>query len=529
MASVVLDTSDNTSSGMEAKEALKKIFKINVKRTHEYLGYLSEDTTRMMAMYLGMIFLRGLLPVCKSCAIAKAKQRNIPMETSGENKASEFNSQVFHNLAKIKVPEELREIDISKSNWHILVDNKLMGFKQSTFFETKGGIIQNMCKYMHSEKERSHPIGILHQDNAIENVALIKIAKGKDWMLAFEVKLMARKTPQQNSKDKTMFTVITAQARSMLIAAQVPDLQRFKLLTEVVMTATFLNNLVPVILNGESKARWEHAGHKLPVWVKNLQTFGEAGTVKEEKKGKVLDRGVTMMFVGYYNYHRGNRYKMCNPVTNRVVITCDAIWLRRMYFTRQVSQYLDRKMPVVSVPINMNKRKVEDNLESLKVVMLTTAPTTEEREGTTNVSLEKSSNWVTTKTRFGHKVGRKSGTYNPTTGTIVKWINRVTAVNIDNPEHYYNVMGVNKDEEKVLEDSHNELFEFVNVGAGIGRGFLNTQELRVMKYHEAINGSDGKLWKTEVVKEYQRMIDSGVFEPVKLSKVPKGVKLIDTT
>jgi hypothetical protein len=49
-----------------------------------------------------------------------------------------------------------------------------------------------------------------------------------------------------------------------------------------------------------------------------------------------------------------------------------------------------------------------------------------------------------------------------------------------------------------------------------------------MKYHEAINGPDGKLWKTEVVKEHQRMIDSGVFEPVKLSRVPKGVTLIDT-
>ncbi len=35
------------------------------------------------------------------------------------------------------------------------------------------------------------------------------------------------------------------------------------------------------------------------------------------------------------------------------------------------------------------------------------------------------------------------------------------------------------------------------------------------------------MWKTEVTKEYQRMIDSGVFEPVKLSEVPKGVKLID--
>ena len=86
---------------MKAKEALKKIFKINVKQAHEFLGHLSKDTTRMMAKYLGMTLSRGLLPVCKSCAIAKAKQRNIPKETSGENKATEFNGQVFHNLAKI--------------------------------------------------------------------------------------------------------------------------------------------------------------------------------------------------------------------------------------------------------------------------------------------------------------------------------------------------------------------------------------------------------------------------------------------
>jgi hypothetical protein len=89
--------------------------------------------------------------------IAKAKQGNIPNETSGENRATEFNSQVFHHLAKIKVPEQLGEIDISKSNWHTQVDES-MGFKQSTFFETKGGVIQNMCKYMHSEKECGHPI-----------------------------------------------------------------------------------------------------------------------------------------------------------------------------------------------------------------------------------------------------------------------------------------------------------------------------------------------------------------------------------
>jgi hypothetical protein len=165
---------------------------------------------------------------------------------------------------------------------------------------------------------------------------------------------------------------------------------------------------VPVILNGESKVWWEHAGHKLPVWVKNLQTLGEAGTVKEGKKGIFLDRGVAVMFVGYNNYHSGNCYRMYSPVTSRVVITCDAIWLGRMYYMRQVSHNLDKKMPVISVPINMNERKVKDNSESLKVEMRTAAPALKERrEDTMNVSSEKSSNWVTTKTRFGHKVGRK--------------------------------------------------------------------------------------------------------------------------
>jgi hypothetical protein len=134
----------------------------------------------------------------------------------------------------------------------------------------------------------------------------------------------------------------------MLIAAQVPDLQQFKLWPEVVITATFFNNFVPVILNGESK-------------VKNLHTFGETGTVKEGKKGKVLDRGVTMMFVWYDNYHSGNRYRMYNPVTSRVAITCDAIWLGRMYYMSQLSHNLDKKMPVVSVPINMNESEVEDD------------------------------------------------------------------------------------------------------------------------------------------------------------------------
>ncbi len=101
---------------------------------------------------------------------------------------------------------------------------------------------------MFAEVKRGHPIQVLHQDNAGENAKLVKTAKGKDWKLDFEPELTARKTPQQNSHAETPFTVIAAQARLMMVAVQIPDDERFKLWSEVALTATFLNNLVPVTI-----------------------------------------------------------------------------------------------------------------------------------------------------------------------------------------------------------------------------------------------------------------------------------------
>ncbi len=89
---VALVVLDNTIKSAKETTEVKKILKINVKQAHEYLGHLSKDTTRKMAKRLGMTLSRGSLPVCKPCTIAKAKQRNIPKETSGKNKATKFNS-----------------------------------------------------------------------------------------------------------------------------------------------------------------------------------------------------------------------------------------------------------------------------------------------------------------------------------------------------------------------------------------------------------------------------------------------------
>jgi hypothetical protein len=129
----------------------------------------------------------------ETCAIGKAKQRNIPKEDSRE-KATILNGRVGRNLLKIKAPEEM-VVTINKSNWHIMVD-KATGFKRSTFFETKAGIIEYMCQTMNSKALRGHLIQVLHQDNAGENVKLVKTAKDKNWKLEFEIKYTARKMPQ---------------------------------------------------------------------------------------------------------------------------------------------------------------------------------------------------------------------------------------------------------------------------------------------------------------------------------------------
>jgi hypothetical protein len=366
---------------------------------------------------------------------------------------------------------------ISKPNRHILID-KASRFKQSKFHITKGAIIPDMCQYMHSEKERGYPIQILRQDNAKENMALIKIAKGKDWKHNFKTEMTARNTSQQNLNAEMAFPVIAAQARSMLISAQIPDGERFKLWPEVTVTATFLNNLVPVTVNGETKTRWEHTGHKILLWVKVLLTFGEAGTVKEGKKGKVLDRGITMIFVGYDNEHNGNCYRIYNPVTSRVVITRAVIWLGRMFYTRLAHKLDHKSMPVVLVSISMNACNIKDkSAQTLEVITrIVPASASDERGGATiDLSEKANAKWATYRTRSSRVIKHKSGMHNLETGQTIKWTDMVTVVDEDEYfKNYYNVLGIYKSKERVFDDSGNKFIKFVNVGAGIGGGFSNT-------------------------------------------------------
>ncbi len=132
---IVNDLLQTANATVTEEMPTKKILNTSVKRAHECLGHLGEIIIRAAATHLGITLLQGALPVCESCAIARANQRNIPKRISDKCKATKFNGRTYHNLAKIKVPEEFEGVTITMSNWHILVD-KATNFKCSKFFET---------------------------------------------------------------------------------------------------------------------------------------------------------------------------------------------------------------------------------------------------------------------------------------------------------------------------------------------------------------------------------------------------------
>jgi hypothetical protein len=256
---------------------------------------------------------RGSLKTCEPCAVSKGRQMNVNSKSEG-SKAEKFNGRVYHDIAIMKENNNDKKLGW-KSVWHVIAE-ETVNFKTSKFFVSKSKMPTYMCEYIESEKVQGLPIAIIRQDNAGENKKLVTLAHSKDWKHETFFENMARKTPQQNSYAELAFMLLAVKARAMLSAAQVPKDERHKLWGETVMTVIALDNLIPVTWKEETKTRYEHAGYNILKFVKHLRTFGKARIVKNMKDGKVSDRGITMMFVGYSSMHAGNCYRMYNPVTS---------------------------------------------------------------------------------------------------------------------------------------------------------------------------------------------------------------------
>jgi hypothetical protein len=62
------------------------------------------------------------MPVCKACALSKAKQKNVPKKSTLEPVTRPF-QRVHTDISQIKVlDEDQNEVTLSKTSWIIRVD-----------------------------------------------------------------------------------------------------------------------------------------------------------------------------------------------------------------------------------------------------------------------------------------------------------------------------------------------------------------------------------------------------------------------
>ena len=363
--------------------ALASVERLTVLQAHRRLGHCNEETTRKVAKNLGWNLVPGGLDVCEACTMAKAKQKNV-VKASEHVTSKDVNGRVHLDLATIKSKTGFPKP--TRSNWVIMVDERTQ-LKFSSFHETKNGMVEPACVKFDQWRQDGKAVKYVRLDNAGENKLLQQRATSEAWKLNIKFEFTARDTPQQNHLAELSFASIANKGRALMIDANVPLAIRYRLFREAFQTATLLDGLVPIELDGITKSRYAHwSGEGDPKFAKVLRTWGEAGTVKLKnlQTGKLDDRGTPCMFIGYALDYAEDVYRMWDPHTGGVHETLDIIWLRRMYYTNQVTAGEDF---VVEVPAAIFDADVESTEvgESTGVVAGESTSTSSVADATTTV------------------------------------------------------------------------------------------------------------------------------------------------
>ena len=537
---------------------------MNVNKAHSLLGHGDEESTRATARHLGWTITRGALKPCVYCARSKARQKNVTKESKSENKATEPGGRLFLDLTKVTVPKsDGTEHVIGRKYWKNMVD-EASGMKWADFTTTKNGMVEPTIEFLTLMKANGVSVKVIRMDPGGENMLLKKeLEKVRCAHLQpIKTEITSRDTPQHNSLVEVSFPTMAARGRAAMNAANVPDDVKPQVCIEAIKCVTQLDSLRIVTLNDVSQTRVEHVFGKLPGWAAHLRTWGEAGVVAEGKNAKIGDRGTPMMFVGYSG-RESDSYRMWNPSTNRVVVTRDIIWLKRMYYAPSTHFKVEEEgitedivnTPIVTEVINPRPNEGDQPAEAVD----------DDEEENEAPEVERSVSWADqveaqddsaetvaggtvpnvpapVTTRFGRvstAPERLLEVMEPLVDEIQGTAAELRYISLmaecDNDE----LRGILRNAEEFsmcdiefsLSDIEFELedLEFDQVGAGIGGGYDHTDQLRVLNYREAMRSKDREEWIKEIKKEYERFEKFKVFKVVKREDLPKGAKVVSGT
>jgi hypothetical protein len=335
--------------------------------------------------------------------------------------------------------------------------------------------------------------------------------------LGVQFEYTARDTPQQNHLAELGFSILGSKGRAcMVVAMEI----RYTLFPKAFEYATDTDGLQVATFDGQTTTRYKHFCGKNPKFAHHLRTWGEAGTVKTKTKTtpKIADCGVQCMFIGYAKDHEGDCYqRMWNPKTEGVHTTCDVIWLQRMFYTTPTAVPKLALEPdndiVIVTPRNQEKEDnpskssresvddddLDDNDDELMPQLIpqvndaNDSDSSDEEDEDENSESEKGP--VTGRTSSSRAVRAPIRYRDQEIGAMLAGIERM---DINDAYVQAEIAGAAVNArawEPVLSPAENKYLkamddidgtdfgdedanEYAAVGAGLGRGFTNTAELR---------------------------------------------------
>ena len=516
--------------------------KMTMEQAHEKLGHIGEKAVIETAKKLGWKLTKTTMPKCAACAAGKAKQKNLPRNENGEDDREhddEKQLRAYLDMASIKKKPDMPIP--SKPQWRILVVHPKIQLKLSEFYDAKDEMPEDTCEKMALLKQHGVSITHLRLDNAGENKALQKRCQNEKWQLGIQFEFTARDTPQQNSVAEVGFATVMNRARAMMHRANIPIEIRFKLWHEACMTATLLDGLVVVDHGGRSATRYEHIWGKVPTFAKHLRVWGEAGTVeiKTKTSPKLMDKGVHCFFVGYARDHPGDCYRMFDPKTGRVRESRDVTWLKRLYYKKPPNVKELQTNPVVDAEAASNHGESRGNGRENHGQDDHGGNDGDADDNNTNNEDEPDDPMPEANVSTGNDestapvrnivIPEPVETTTTRTGRTVRAPQRLIAeigqVVLSKAEqnYYHALQALDSDADSFLDE------ELAMVGAGLGQGITNTKELKVMTFDEAMAQADKDAWVKSVDEEHQRMIDCGVWVPIRKEDLPPNCDIIDST
>jgi hypothetical protein len=214
------------------------------------------------------------MKVCEACAVAKAKQKNVPKESHetaiASKEASKEEPCMFLDISTVKKMKD--GPNVTNPNWLIIVDQR-SALEFTQFYQTKDGMVEPTCQLLNKWKQENMPAKYVCLDNGGDNKLLQAQTQSKDWKLNLTFEFTARDTPQQNHLAELGFVSLANKGRALMAKANVLLMVRYKLFKEAFNTATLLDGLMTVEVDGKLATRYQHFCGKNPAFVKDLRIW----------------------------------------------------------------------------------------------------------------------------------------------------------------------------------------------------------------------------------------------------------------